>query len=64
MTLPTLDLSLFASSKEIQRIQFASDLLDSLSLHGFVKLVNHGISDKTIDQLFEWVSALLNTCDD
>lgn len=55
MTLPTLDLSLFTSGNASQQMQLVLDLLDSLSRHGFVKLVNHGISDQTVTQLFEWV---------
>lgn len=55
MTLPTLDLSLFTNGSDTVRRKLASDLLDSLSHHGFVKLVNHGISEKTVSRLFEWV---------
>ena len=55
MDLPTLDLSLFTGGNASQRMQLASDLLNSLSRHGFVKLVNHGISDLVVAQLFEWV---------
>lgn len=55
MTLPTLDLSLFTNGRDVERRQFASDLLDSLSHHGFVKLVNHGILDTTVCRLFAWV---------
>ncbi|MCJ1231405.1 hypothetical protein MMC12_008082 [Toensbergia leucococca] len=54
MDLPTLDLSLFTGGNASQRMQLASDLLNSLSRHGFVKLVNHGISDLVVAQLFEW----------
>jgi isopenicillin N synthase-like dioxygenase len=56
MTLPTLDLSRFTEGSEKERQQLASDLLASLSGHGFVKLVNHGIPDKAISRLFGWVS--------
>ena len=55
MTLPTLDLSLFTRGNASQQAQLASDLLQSLSRHGFVKLVNHGISDEAVADLFEWV---------
>ena len=55
MALPTLDLSLFTDGTPLQRKQLASDLLDSLTRHGFVKLVKHGISDRQVDKLFEMV---------
>jgi isopenicillin N synthase-like dioxygenase len=55
MTLPTLDLSRFTGGSTLERHQLASDLLASLSQHGFVKLVNHGISDKAVAKLFDWV---------
>lgn len=55
MTLPTLDLSQFTDGSALERYQLASDLLASLSQHGFVKLVNHGISDEAVVKLFDWV---------
>ena len=56
MTLPTLDLSLYTHGNALQRQELASRLLDSLSEHGFVKLVGHGVSDERIGELFRWVS--------
>ena len=56
MTLPTLDFSLYTQGDASQRQELASCLLDSLSKHGFVKLVGHGVSDDRIDELFRWVS--------
>lgn len=56
MTLPTLDLSLYMHGNASERQKLASRLLDSLSEHGFVKLVGHGVSDERIDELFQWVS--------
>lgn len=55
MTLSRLDLSLFTSGNTTDRQHFASDLLESLRGHGFVKIVNHGIPDHIIARLFEWV---------
>jgi isopenicillin N synthase-like dioxygenase len=55
MALPTLDLSRFTDGSELERQKLASDLLASLSQHGFVKLVNHGIPDETVSKLFDWV---------
>lgn len=56
MTLPTLNLSLYTQGDASQRQELASRLLDSLSQHGFVKLVGHGVSDEKLDELFRWVS--------
>ena len=56
MTLPTLDLSLSTHGNASERQELASRLLDSLSEHGFVKLVGHGVSDERIGELFRWVS--------
>ncbi|KAJ2972940.1 hypothetical protein NQ176_g1530 [Zarea fungicola] len=50
--LAVLDFALFSHSST--RAQFADALLDSLSTHGFAKIVNHGISDAFIQHLFEW----------
>ena len=56
MGLPTLDLSRFIRGDDMDRKSFGSELLDSLSQHGFVKLVNHGIEDEEVCELFGWVS--------
>ena len=55
MTRSTLDLSLFTHGSESERHQLALSLLENLSQHGFATLVNHGISDSTVRELFEWV---------
>lgn len=56
MVLPTLDLSKFAKGTTYERRQLSSQLLHSLTLHGFVKLKGHGISRETIEDLLQWVS--------
>ena len=56
MTLSRLDLSLFTSGNATDSQHLASDLLESLRRHGFVKIVNHGIPDHTVAKMFEWVS--------
>ena len=56
MVLPTLNFLLYTHGNALQSQELASCLLDSLSEHGFVKLVGHGISDEKIDELFRWVS--------
>ena len=56
MVLPTLNFLLYTHGNASQSQELASRLLDSLSEHGFVKLVGHGISDEKIDEMFKWVS--------
>lgn len=55
MALATLDLSLYTHGTPRERQQLASELLDRLSQHGFVKLVGHGVSRETINELLKWV---------
>ena len=55
MALPTLNLSLYTHGTPRERQQLASELLDSLAQHGFVKLVGHGISRESINELLKWV---------
>ena len=59
MTLPTVDLSRFTHGSNLERQQFASELLDSLSQSGFVKIVGHGIQDWAVAKMFEWVRSML-----
>ncbi|KAL9584103.1 MAG: hypothetical protein Q9203_004801 [Teloschistes exilis] len=54
MTLPCLDLSLFTQGDATQRQELASQLLASLTDHGFVKLTKHGIPDRKVHELFKW----------
>jgi isopenicillin N synthase-like dioxygenase len=56
MSLPRLDFSLFIAGDETERQKLALDLFASLAQHGFVRLVNHGITDTEVNRLFEWVS--------
>lgn len=58
MALPTVDISLFTNGDSCGRRQAALTLLESLRQHGFVKVVGHGICEKTIGQLMEWVNHL------
>lgn len=51
MVLPTVDLSQYTHGTAQQRQQLSSQLLDSLSRHGFVKLTGHGISRETVSKL-------------
>ncbi|KAH7154723.1 oxidoreductase [Fusarium sp. MPI-SDFR-AT-0072] len=50
--LPTLDLAHFLQEGS-RRQEFADRLRDSLIQHGFVKIVNHGISESSVEQLFD-----------
>ena len=60
MSFATLDLSLFKNGHDTDRQRFGSQLLNGLTQHGFVKLVGHGISDHTVEKLFEWVEPWLH----
>jgi hypothetical protein len=55
MDLPTLDFSHFLTGNPTQQIRLANDLVASFKKHGFVKLINHGISEERIQELFSWV---------
>lgn len=56
MALASLDLSLFSNGNHESREGFAAELRRELTQHGFVKIVGHGLSDKDIKEVFEWVS--------
>lgn len=58
MTLPTVDVSGLADGDSCGRQKAAVSLLKSLKQYGFVKVVGHGICEKTIGQLMEWVNHL------
>lgn len=53
--IPTLDLSHFTAGSEQQRRQFADGLLAGLIDTGFVKIINHGLEKKKLDEVFAWV---------
>ena len=55
MTLPTIDLSVFTKGSSSERHKVALALLDSLSQHGFVKIVGHGVPEWAVTKLFGWV---------
>jgi isopenicillin N synthase-like dioxygenase len=54
--LPRLDLSHYLHGSPTKRKQFAMGLTESLKAHGFAKVVNHGLSEDHIQQLFQWVT--------
>lgn len=51
----TLDMALFFGT-ETEKQAFCDELLRLLKLRGGVKIVNHGIPDADIYQLFDFVS--------
>jgi len=55
MTLATLDLSLFTKGGDLERRQFAADLLSNLTKHGFVKIIKHGFADEDVSKLWDMV---------
>ncbi|GAP93383.1 putative gibberellin 2-oxidase [Rosellinia necatrix] len=52
--IPTLDLSHFIEGGEQQRRDFADGLLSSLIKTGFVKIINHGLDEKKLEEVFTW----------
>ncbi|MCJ1226778.1 hypothetical protein MMC12_003432 [Toensbergia leucococca] len=52
--LPTLDASLFLHGTDEQRKEFSSKLVFEMLDHACVKLVNHGIEDHVVEELFGW----------
>lgn len=59
VSLPTLDGAKWLSGSESDRQEFANGLLKSLKRHGFAKLVNHGISDDAVREMYRWVTAIM-----
>lgn len=62
LKLPLLDAQLFRCGTPSERREFAKALRDSLSRHGFARVIGHGISASMVDELFEWVRAHLLHC--
>ncbi|RAK81169.1 isopenicillin N synthase family dioxygenase [Aspergillus fijiensis CBS 313.89] len=50
----TVDASRFISGTHDEQRDFADELVQSVLRCGFVKVVNHGLSDELIDELFMW----------
>ena len=57
MTISTLDIASFTDANPEERKKFNDDLLSSLERYGFVKFVNHGISDQSVKDIFHWVGS-------
>jgi isopenicillin N synthase-like dioxygenase len=54
MALRTLDFSAFTTGPESQRSEFCSALLEAFQIHGFVKLIHHGLPQAAISEAFSW----------
>ena len=54
----TVDASHFISGTPTQQRAFTTELTESVHRCGFVKVINHGLSDELIDELFAWVSVI------
>lgn len=55
-----LDFAKFHSANRAERDSFCRELTSSLKQHGFVRLVNHGISPSEIDRAFKTVGIFYN----
>lgn len=58
MQVPTLDFSHFSNGNEAQKLAVSIALVESFSNHGFVKVINHGVSETSIGELATLVSFL------
>lgn len=58
MDIPILDLSHFVRGTKAQHGCFVKLLISSLREHGFFKLINHGFSESTIQELFHRVNSV------
>jgi isopenicillin N synthase-like dioxygenase len=58
MKIPLLDASKAYSGPEARK-QYCQQLCQSLTDHGFVRLINHPVPDEKITGIFEWVHIIL-----
>ncbi|KAL5042606.1 hypothetical protein BDW71DRAFT_200450 [Aspergillus fruticulosus] len=59
-TLQTLDFSKYLYGTDAERTQLCYDLVASFKQHGFAKLINHGIPDGQVQELFDWSAKMFN----
>ncbi|KAK4219676.1 hypothetical protein QBC37DRAFT_382429 [Rhypophila decipiens] len=52
--LPLLDARLFLSGTQDERKEFAQAFTNSLLEHGFARVINHGLDETTVGELFDW----------
>ena len=57
-----LDFADFSPADPTTEKRFCERLVEALSSVGFVKLVNHGITDEEVGRVFEWVSFKFLIC--
>jgi isopenicillin N synthase-like dioxygenase len=55
VTIPTIDFSRFTQGSASEKAECCDLLRDSLSTHGFARVINSGIPDKDIDRCFQFV---------
>lgn len=58
MSVSALDHRRFTHGTSKEQLEYATELTQSLKSHSFVKIINHGLDDGTIDELFERVCLL------
>jgi isopenicillin N synthase-like dioxygenase len=54
MGVPLLDASHLHAGDDIRKA-YLNDLIKSFQDYGFVRLKNHGVATKTVQDIFEWV---------
>lgn len=59
--LKTLDFSKFLHGSDDERTELAYELVNSFKQHGFAKLINHGVDDDQVSELFQWVMLISKT---
>ncbi|KAL3417922.1 hypothetical protein PVAG01_10932 [Phlyctema vagabunda] len=64
MEAPELDLALYSEETSSERQRFALELLSGLSNFGYVKIVNHGISDEEVSRLWQLSKSFFKISDD
>lgn len=53
--LPIFSFSKYQKGQPEEKLTTAKDVVDAFKTYGFVYLVDHGISDGRIQDLFDWV---------
>jgi isopenicillin N synthase-like dioxygenase len=51
----TIDFANFERGDTEQRKAIGTAITDAFQRQGFLRLINHGISRQTVEELFEWV---------
>ena len=58
MAQPILSLKSFSEGDERQRVAFSVELIDNLRRDGFCKIIEHGLSDEKVAEMFDRVREL------